>query len=244
MTQGERVKEIRKTIGLTLEKFGEKVGVGKTAISNIEKGNRNLTDQMAKSICREFNVNETWLRTGKGEMFQKPETFSLDALVKERGASDLELEILKAYFELDPKIRRETMEHFKNHLVPADQPREMRMINYFQRLASAGTGSYLFDNIPETIIEIPADAPDADFAVGVNGDSMEPEYIDGDKLLVKKCLELEVGDIGLFRIGTECYVKELGEGCLISHNKKYEPITAANIEIIGKVVGKIGGIDI
>ena len=45
------------------------MGVGKTAISNIEKGNRNLTDQMAISICREFNVNENWLRTGEGEMF-------------------------------------------------------------------------------------------------------------------------------------------------------------------------------
>lgn len=69
MTQGEHVKEIRKALGLTLEKFGEKVGVGKTAISNIEKGNRNLTEQMIKSICREFNVNEEWLRTGTGEMF-------------------------------------------------------------------------------------------------------------------------------------------------------------------------------
>ena len=69
MTQGERVKEIRKSLGLTLEKFGDKVGVTKVAISNIEKGNRNLTDQMAISICREFNVNENWLRTGEGEMF-------------------------------------------------------------------------------------------------------------------------------------------------------------------------------
>ena len=48
MTQGERVKEIRKALGLTFEKFGEPLGVGKTAISNIEKGNRNLTEQMTK----------------------------------------------------------------------------------------------------------------------------------------------------------------------------------------------------
>ena len=61
MTHGERVKEIRKTLNLTLEKFGEKLGVGKTAISNIEKGNRNLTDQMAKAICREYNVNYDYL---------------------------------------------------------------------------------------------------------------------------------------------------------------------------------------
>ena len=53
MTQSERVKEIRKTLDLTMEKFGEKLGVGKTAISNIESGNRNLTEQMSKAICRE-----------------------------------------------------------------------------------------------------------------------------------------------------------------------------------------------
>ena len=71
MTQGERVKEIRKALGLTLEKFGEPLGVGKTAISNIEKGNRNLTEQMAKSICREYSVDYMWLTTGDGEMFME-----------------------------------------------------------------------------------------------------------------------------------------------------------------------------
>ena len=68
MTQGERIKEARKYLGLTLEKFGEKLGVGKTAISKLEKGERNLTDQMVKSICREFSISEEWLRTGSGNM--------------------------------------------------------------------------------------------------------------------------------------------------------------------------------
>ncbi len=52
-----------------MEVFGSKLGVTKVAISNIENGNRNVTDQMRKSICREFNVNESWLREGTGEMF-------------------------------------------------------------------------------------------------------------------------------------------------------------------------------
>lgn len=69
MTQGERVKEVRNSLDLTLEKFGEKLGVTKTAISRIEKGERNLTDQMFKFICREFGVREEWLRTGDGEPF-------------------------------------------------------------------------------------------------------------------------------------------------------------------------------
>lgn len=65
----ERVRELRKALGMTLDKFGQPLGVGKTAISKIEKGENNLTEQMLKSICREFNVNESWLRDGTGEMF-------------------------------------------------------------------------------------------------------------------------------------------------------------------------------
>ena len=69
MTQGERVKEIRKGLNLTLEKFGERVGVTKQTVSRIENGVNNLTDQMALAICRTFSVNEHWLRTGEGEPY-------------------------------------------------------------------------------------------------------------------------------------------------------------------------------
>lgn len=69
MTAGERVKRIRKEKDLTLEKFGEKVGVTKQTISRIENGINSLTDQMVLSICREFSVNEEWLRNGTGEPF-------------------------------------------------------------------------------------------------------------------------------------------------------------------------------
>lgn len=67
MTQGERVKSVRKANKMSMEQFGEKLGVTKTAISYVENDKRNLTEQMLKSICREFNVNEDWLRTGAGD---------------------------------------------------------------------------------------------------------------------------------------------------------------------------------
>ena len=70
----ERINMIRKKLGLTLDKFGEKLGVTKPTISRIENGVNNVTEQMIKSICREFNVNETWLRTGEGEMFVDMDT--------------------------------------------------------------------------------------------------------------------------------------------------------------------------
>lgn len=69
MTQNERVKEVRKTLGLTLEKFGDRLGIKKAAVSKIEKGGNSLTDANIKAICREFSVDYMWLTTGEGEMF-------------------------------------------------------------------------------------------------------------------------------------------------------------------------------
>lgn len=69
MTQGERVREVRKSLGLTLEKFGDKIGMKKNSVSQIENGKNNVTDANIKAICREFNVDYIWLTTGDGEMF-------------------------------------------------------------------------------------------------------------------------------------------------------------------------------
>ena len=69
MTQNERVKEVRKSLGLTLEKFGDRLGIKKAAVSKIEKGENSLTDANIKAICREFSVDYMWLTTGEGEMF-------------------------------------------------------------------------------------------------------------------------------------------------------------------------------
>ena len=73
MTENDRIKEARKSLGLTQDKFGERLGVGRSAISNIEAGSRGVTDQIRLSVCREFNVNEDWLRTGEGSMFSDPD---------------------------------------------------------------------------------------------------------------------------------------------------------------------------
>ena len=64
-----RLKAIRKSVSLSQEEFGKKLGITGAAISKIESGNRNVTEQMTLAIIREFDVNEQWLRTGEGEMF-------------------------------------------------------------------------------------------------------------------------------------------------------------------------------
>lgn len=66
-----RIKELRKSLGLTQLEFGEKIGVRSNTITNYETGLRNPSDAVIRSICREFHVNEDWLRTGNGAMFSE-----------------------------------------------------------------------------------------------------------------------------------------------------------------------------
>lgn len=110
MTQGERVKEIRKALGLTLDKFGEKLGVTKQTISRIEKGVNNVTDQMAKGICREYGVSEDWLLHGSGEMFAPDSEEELKALVKRYGLSNADMVLLRKFMGLDESARKKTLE--------------------------------------------------------------------------------------------------------------------------------------
>ena len=105
-TANERIRYLRKELEkLTLEKFGERLGVGKSAISDIERGRNNPTDQMIRSICREFGVSEDWLRTGNGEPYAP---LSLDEEIArmirdaQTGPPDsLKLQLLSALAKLD-----------------------------------------------------------------------------------------------------------------------------------------------
>ena len=67
----ERIKELRKTLGLSQEAFAERLGLKGSAVSLVECGRRNVTTQNINAICREFGVNEEWLRTGSGDMFEE-----------------------------------------------------------------------------------------------------------------------------------------------------------------------------
>lgn len=112
MTQAGRVREIRKALGLTLEKFGEKLGVKKNTLSAIENGRNSLTDQMAKAICREYGVNEDWLRDGTGEMFAPDSEEELKALVKRYGLSDSDMVLLRKFMGLDSAARKKVIDFF------------------------------------------------------------------------------------------------------------------------------------
>lgn len=113
MTNGERVNEVRKSLGLTLEKFGEKLGVTKTTISRIEKGVNNLTDQMAISICREYNVNYDYLMYGEGEMFDDLPQTIVDELCVQYGLNDFDKALVEMYVSLPVGSRERVKEYMK-----------------------------------------------------------------------------------------------------------------------------------
>ena len=85
----DRIKEVRKSARMTQVEFGEKLGVKGNTVTNYETGLRTPTDAVIRSICREFNVNEEWLRTGEGEMFiQKSKEEQLGEMLAEITKAD------------------------------------------------------------------------------------------------------------------------------------------------------------
>lgn len=107
----KRIKELRMALGLTLDAFGEHIGMGKSSVSKIEKGINGTTDQTIKSICREFNVNETWLRTGEGDMFRNDSQSLLDRMADEYSLTQRERAVISAFLELDSSDRAAVMRY-------------------------------------------------------------------------------------------------------------------------------------
>lgn len=114
MTQGERVKEVRKNLSLSMEKFGERLGVTKAAISRIESGRRALTDQMAKLICKEFNVDYFWLTEGTGNMFMQVPDSLIEEVIEDYNLDKNDKYILESYLELSDDEKKTIKNFFIN----------------------------------------------------------------------------------------------------------------------------------
>ena len=100
MTENERVKEIRKANKLSMEKFGESLGVSGAAISMIESGERNVSTQIEMLICSKYDINETWLRTGEGEMKAEQPEDEIDAVIKKYDLSEEVRVMLEQFVKL------------------------------------------------------------------------------------------------------------------------------------------------
>ncbi|RRK31182.1 LexA family transcriptional regulator [Schaedlerella arabinosiphila] len=235
MSFGDRLIKTRKEHGYTREALAQELGISKFTLRNYELNATEPGHTFLKLISDFFNVSVDYLMelTDEKEVLH---TFRLRSS---------EQNMIEQYRTLDPHGRDmvdtvlqkevERMESLEKE--PAPDP-TAHIYPYLGKIACAGTGFY-FDDIPTDTIEAPY-VEGADFIIGVSGESMEPDYHDGEKLYVRKVEYLRNGDVGIFTIGNECFLKELGEDGLISRNKNYDDIPGdEKVRLIGKVIGKV-----
>lgn len=125
---GERIKNLRRSLNLTQQGFGERIGVKQNTIALIESGKRNTSDQLLLGICREFSVNETWLRTGDGAMFVKAPNTAIKQLSAEFYLDPFDEALVEEYLHLSPDQRRTFRTFFYRVLMKSigeSQPEEL-----------------------------------------------------------------------------------------------------------------------
>lgn len=114
MSTSERLRQLRKDLGMSQEEFGRRIGFSNTAISKLEKNERNLTERTAKSICREFRVNYFWLTEGKGDIFTGTPESMVDEIAEDYNLDDIDKKIIEKYLELSADQRQVLKEYLKS----------------------------------------------------------------------------------------------------------------------------------
>ena len=225
---GENIKQYRLQNGWTQQELGAKIGISKNAIGNYEKGFRSPKKDTMFDLANAFNI-------------------SIDDLFPpiQKDSSSLTSSIQTIYDELNPPRQVKVLNYAKMQLNEQEnevsEAIQLYSYDYYDHPASAGTGQYLNDVRVERI-ELPVDI-DADFVIPIKGDSMEPDYHDGDLVFIQTSVDLNDGVIGVFNYNGDAYIKQLvideDQAYLHSLNPAYKdmPITPeTDFRIIGEVV--------
>ena len=229
---GEQIKKYRNIKGMTQQEIADALGESSgRVIYNWEKGiGRPDCDKLAR-LCDLLGVSADEL-IGCKSMAQRPTATEWNTLQKYRALDEHGKEVVD--YMIDSEYKRVTA------LTRKPKPRMLKL-DWYTLPASAGTGNILDSDLAEELfVPESAVAEQADFVISVGGDSMEPTYHDGDKVFVEKCDAVDVGEVGIFVVNGDVYIKELGTQCLISHNEKYKSIPLTENDSVyccGRVIG-------
>lgn len=237
---GDIIKELRKKKGLTAASFAKILGVPTATYNNYEDGTSKPKYEKLLQIADFYEVSTDYLLGRVDE----PQSEDLSDFLKEMQLDSATRAIICAFAELDRDQREVFIKTMKE--LSQEEPQIVKVaVKWFEKLSvhkvSAGSGYDLssgdqwqgadLEDVPELAL--------ADFAVEVDGDSMQPTIMNGDVVLVQADAEVGIGDIGLFFYDGCGYVKERGEEGLISHNPKYGIIKpTSEVKCFGKVIGK------
>ncbi|HFH1637981.1 TPA: XRE family transcriptional regulator [Streptococcus pneumoniae] len=235
---GSSIKEVRKSKKLTQKKLAELTGFKQNTISNHENGNRQLDEKDIRIYAQALEVSPQYLFD-----LAKPSSIEIIPTTSP---------IQTIYDELERPRQGKVLNYAKRQLDEQENEEETKInevsevirlysYDYYDHPASAGTGQYLNDVRVERI-ELPVDV-DADFVIPIKGDSMEPDYHDGDLVFIQTSVDLNDGVIGVFNYNGDAYIKQLvideDQAYLHSLNPEYKdmPITPdTDFRIIGEVV--------
>ncbi|CCM07576.1 phage transcriptional repressor [Streptococcus pneumoniae SPNA45] len=235
---GSSIKEVRKSKKLTQKKLAELTGFKQNTISNHENGNRQLDEKDIRIYAQALEVSPQYLFD-----LAKPSSIEITPTTSP---------IQSIYDQLEPPRQGKVLTYAERQLKEQKNEEETKInevsevirlysYDYYDHPASAGTGQYLNDVRVERI-ELPVDV-DADFVIPIKGDSMEPDYHDGDLVFIQTSVDLNDGVIGVFNYNGDAYIKQLvideDQAYLHSLNPEYKdmPITPdTDFRIIGEVV--------
>ncbi len=234
---GDKLKERRAELGMTQAQVAELTGIKKNTISNYENNISSPSEENMLALMKILQCDANFLfgdflNVEKSIMPSEKQKILKYRCLDTFGKHTVDI-------VLDAEYDRCTAEQEE----PEDETRFIIRHSFYK--ASAGTGVYLPDSDNDwDEIEVP-DTPEArkaDYALTIQGDSMEPVYFDGDIVLVKQCDTIDLGQIGIFVVDGEGYIKKFGGDRLISLNDKYNDIELGEYtecRCMGKVIGRI-----
>ena len=242
MTFGKRLRNARTAKNMTQKQLASLISAKHNSISNWENDLNKPDPDTIELICGILDITPNYLLAAEPGDFSPVEKLLVKRYreLDDFGRESVDMVIDR---ELDrttqAKGAADTIEHLQKRL--SIRPIPPHFFAYYGRIAAAGT-SVEFSDIAAGVRAYPENEINkkADYVIGVSGDSMEPEYYNGDIVYVQKTDHIETGDIGIFQKGNNIYIKKAGENGLISLNPNYPPLTADDdrIIVLGKVLGK------
>lgn len=249
---GESLTEIRKSKGISRKDLAEQLDIPYTTLRNYETGQREPGHKLLIKIATLLSVSVDQLvgyqvKTkivppySEEAMNLAGDYDSLDGHGKRvvRLVTDEE----KARCETDRQAKAAALRESREQMEAAQEPQhsviQLRFsVPGYSMPMSAGTGQEAAQEYPENYTLVKEPPRGTSFIACVSGNSMEPTYRDGDLLFIHACEEVAEGQIGVFFMDSQQWVKELGDGILISHNKEYNPIPMReDIRCQGLVLG-------
>lgn len=246
----DRMKEARIKKDLTQEKLAKAIGVAKSTYTGYEKGNSEPNMLVLSKIMNVLGVDANFLFQDEMNMIDEVTAtpYEMEHLVKKYRVLDehgkemvdgaLEIEY-KRYLAAEAEKRRQValVTQTKTDMEAAAESVYYVLPMYYNP-SSAGYGEEAGQDRPENVRLIKEPPRGTSYIAPVSGDSMEPTYHDGDLVFVDAQQSPERGEVGIFYMDGQQWIKELGDGVLISRNPAYKPRTMMeDIRCQGRVLG-------